>query len=148
MNTTTKLSRACLLLLLLTAVAAEATWQKDAFTLSRTCTSQTASFSGWDSLGQVQRNAVQQNLDDLLSLSRQLVSGWMHDLVEQGLSSEEVAALWGKLKKVDAELKLISGERGRGAVTTATAREFYAVELKRAAKLFSELAELFGAVGL
>jgi|GEM_PF-4142177 len=141
-------TRATVLLIMtvLLSVSFAGVRRDDAVNLSEVFASQSGNFSGWADLGSASRTKAMNNLAALVIISGDMVDNWQGELAALGLSEENVAVIWGKLKKIDEKLSYFGGISGEPSVSTA--RDVYAKELVATAHLFYELGELYAAAGL
>jgi len=135
-----------LILIVLLSVSFAGLRRDDAVNLSEVFASQSGSFSGWADLGSASRAKAMNNLAALVIISDDMVDNWQGELAALGLSEENVAVIWGKLKKIEAKLGELGGISGKPSVSTA--QDVYAKELVATAHLFYELGELYAAAGL
>ncbi len=141
-------TRTALLLLLtvLLAISFAGIRRDDAVNVSEVFASQSGNFSGWADLSSASRSKAMDNLAALVIISGDMVDNWQGELAALGLSEENVAVIWGKLKKIEAKLGELGGISGEPSLSTA--RDVYAKELVATAHLFYELGELYASAGL
>ncbi len=135
-----------LILVALLSISLAGVRKDDAINLSEVFASQSGNFSGWADLGSTSRTKAMNNLAALVIIAGDMVDNWQGELAALGLSEENVAVIWGKLKKIDAKLGYLGGISGTPSVSTA--RDVYAKELVATAHLFYELGEMYAAAGL
>jgi hypothetical protein len=130
-------------LLLLVPAATAGLWEADAASLAGAFEGEAESFGNWAVLDGVQRSTVREHFTSLLEIARGLLEGWMSGLAGRGLDEETVAALWGRMKRLKAELDELSSRGAAGVIETRAAEGYYAVTLLEAAGNLRELALLF-----